>query len=186
MDDREGRQISPCQSQDRLQPAKKRIALCPVGRGCPLHPAGDQRLSRDESRPNGAPFTASRAERSRRMNGPCHATSGVYLNDPADTIDRPANEQPSAFAIASHGLTRIKEWATRGKAKQRALRHDLVTLSLCPQMLPCKHPSAAWCARKHGVSRQWASRLQQDFAREFGDHLQFRGQRFLNQANAAQ
>jgi hypothetical protein len=120
------------------------------------------------------------------MIGPHHAPPGAYVNDPADTIDHPAKEQPSAFAIASHGITRIKEWATRGNAKQRALRHDLVTLCLCPQFLRCKRPSAAWCGRQHGVSRQYASRLQQEFVREIGDHLQFRGQRFLNEANAAQ
>jgi hypothetical protein len=120
------------------------------------------------------------------MIGPRHAPPGSYVDDPAAKIDRPAKEQPSAYAIAGHGITRIKEWAARGKAKQRALRHDLVTLCLCPQFLPCKRPSAAWCGRQHGVSRQYASRLQQEFAREFGDHLQFRGQRFLNQANAAQ
>ena len=118
------------------------------------------------------------------MIGPRHAPPGSFINDPADTLDRPANEL-SAFAIAGHGITRIKEWATRGSTKQRALRHDLVTLSLCPQMLPCKHSSAAWVGRQHGVSRQYASRLQQDFAREFGDYIQFRGQRFLNQANAS-
>jgi hypothetical protein len=93
------------------------------------------------------------------MIGPRHAPPGAYVDDPAEKLDRPASEQPSVFALASHGMTRIKEWAARGRAKQRALRHDLVTLSLCPEMLPCKHPSAAWCAREHGVSRQWASRL---------------------------
>jgi hypothetical protein len=85
-----------------------------------------------------------------------------------------------AFSLAAHGITLIKEWATRGDAKQRALRHDLVTLCMCPQFLPCKRPSAAWCGRQHGVSRQYASRLQQEFTRAFGDHLQFRGQRFLD------
>jgi hypothetical protein len=115
-----------------------------------------------------------------------HLPPDAYLDDPAEKLDRAGGDQSSAYAIAGHGITRIKEWATRGKARQRALRHDLVTLSLCPQMLPCKHPSAAWCAREHGVSRQWASRLQQEFAREFGDHIQFRGQRFLNQASALQ
>ena len=117
---------------------------------------------------------------------PRHAPPGAYIDDPAAKLDPPARDQYSPVTLASHGITRIKEWAARGKAKQRALRHDLVTLSMCPQMLPCKHPSAAWCAREHGVSRQWASRLQQDFVREFGDYIQFRGQRFLNQANAIQ
>jgi hypothetical protein len=104
---------------------------------------------------------------------------GAYFDDPPTNLDRPASEQPSPLALASYGLTRIKEWAARGKTKQRALRHDLVTLCICPQILPCKRPSAAWCGRQHGVSRQYASRLQQEFACEFGDHLQFRGQRFL-------
>jgi hypothetical protein len=97
----------------------------------------------------------------------------AYLDD----IDRPEGDQPSPFALASYG--RIKEWAARGDAKQRALRHDLVTLCLCPQFLPCKRPSAAWCGRQHCVSRQYASRLQQEFTRELGDYIQFRGQRFL-------
>ena len=82
------------------------------------------------------------AERSRQMIMPRHAPPGAYVDDPAEKLDRPASEQPSVFTLASHGMTRIKEWAARGKAKQRALRHDLVTaLSLCPEMLPCKHPS---------------------------------------------
>lgn len=110
---------------------------------------------------------------------PRHMPSDAYFDDPAAKLDSLASVQPSSFTLASHGITRIKEWATRGKAKQRALRHDLVTLCLCPQMLPCKHPSAAWCAREHGVSRQYASRLQQEFVREIGEYLQFRGQRFL-------
>jgi hypothetical protein len=117
---------------------------------------------------------------------PRHVPANAYFDDPAEKIDVEAGEHPSAFALAGIGLTRIKEWASRGRAKQRALRGDLVTLCLCPQMLPCKHPTAAWCAKEHGVSRQWASRLQQEFVREFGDYLQFRGQRFLNQANASQ
>lgn len=117
------------------------------------------------------------------MIGPRQAPPGAYVDDPGANLDSATNQQPSAFAIASHGITRIKEWAARGEAKQRALRHDLVTLCLCPQFLPCKRPSAAWCGRQHGVSRQYASRLQQEFVRECGDHLQFRGQRFLNQAN---
>ena len=120
------------------------------------------------------------------MIQPRHLPPDAYYDDPAEKLDRLASDQSSVFAMAGHGITRIKEWATRGKAKQRALRHDLVTLSMCPQMLPCKHPSAAWCAREHGVSRQWASRLQQDFVREFGDYIQFRGQRFLNQAHTSQ
>ena len=58
------------------------------------------------------------------------------------------------------GLTRVHEWITRGRggAKQRGLRSDLVTLCICPHLLPCKSPSASRCARQHGVSRQRALR----------------------------
>ena len=105
-----------------------------------------------------------------------------YSDDPADKIDRAPSDQDSPFAMASHGVTRIKEWASRGNAKQRALRHDLVTLCICPEFLPCKHPSPAWVGRQHGVSREYASRLCREFARKFGDYIQFRGQRFLCQA----
>src|ERR1700761_8265155 len=105
------------------------------------------------------------------------------LSEEVRSVASPAKgraiDEPSPFALASHGLTRIKEWAARGEAKQRALRHDLVTLLICPQFLPCKRPSAAWCGRQHGVSREYASRLCRQFACEFGDYMQFRGQRFL-------
>jgi len=96
-----------------------------------------------------------------------------------DNLNHLVSDQTSPFALASHGLTRIKEWAARGDTKQRALRHDLVTLLICPQFLPCKRPSAAWCGRQHGVSREYASRLCREFAVQFGDYMQFRGQRFL-------
>ena len=121
---------------------------------------------------------------------PRHLPPNSYFDDPAanlDHADRAASEQTLAFALASGGFTRIGEWITRGRggAKQRALRSDLVLLCICPQFL-CKRPSAAWVARQHDVSRQRASLLQQEFAREFGDYIQFRGQRFRNLANAPQ
>ena len=122
------------------------------------------------------------------MTMPRHAPPGAYVDDPADTIDRAdraESDHTLVLALASEGFTRIGEWITRGRggAKQRALRSDLVLLCICPHFL-CKRSSAAWVARQHGVSRQWASRLQQEFVREFADYIQFRGQRFLNQANA--
>jgi len=117
---------------------------------------------------------------------PRHAPPSAYNDDPVETLDPVARDQHAHFAMASHGITRIKEWAAQGNAKQRALRGDLVTLYICPTLLPCDHPSAAWCGRVHGVSREYASRLCRDFARRFGDYIQFRDQRFLNQANAAQ
>jgi hypothetical protein len=121
---------------------------------------------------------------------PRHAPPGAYVDDPADTIDR-ADRAESVhtlvLALASEGFTRIGEWITRGRggARQRALRSDIVLLCICPHFL-CKRPSAAWVARQHDVSRQRASLLQQEFVREFGDHLQFRGQRFRSHANMLQ
>ena len=122
------------------------------------------------------------------MSMPRHAPPGAYVDDPADTIDRAdraESDHTLVLALASEGFTRIGEWITRGRggAKQRALRSDLVLLCICPHFL-CKRSSAAWVARQHGVSRQRASLLQQEFVREFGDHLQFRGQRFRNLAHA--
>ena len=118
------------------------------------------------------------------------APPGSYVDDPADTIDRAdraESDHTLILALASEGFTRIGEWITRGRggARQRALRSDIVLLCICPHFL-CKRPSAAWVARQHGVSRQRASLLQQEFAREFGDNLQFRGQRFRSHANMLQ
>lgn len=117
---------------------------------------------------------------------PRHAPAGACIDDPAVTLDPVVNDRDLHFAMASHGITRIKEWAAEGNAKQRALRGDLVTLCMCPTLLPCDHPSAAWVGRQHGVSREYASRLCREFARKFGDYIQFRGQRFLCQALAFQ
>ncbi|HUB67480.1 MAG TPA: hypothetical protein VL981_08355 [Candidatus Methylacidiphilales bacterium] len=69
-------------------------------------------------------------------------------------------------------------------AEQFAKSREQSGLSAHYVLLPCKRPSASWCARQHGVSRQRASRLQQEFARELGGNIQFRGQCFLNRANA--
>jgi hypothetical protein len=108
---------------------------------------------------------------------PRNAPPGAYLDDPAEKLDPlEANVRAMAFRMAGDLHSRIKEWAARGTTRQRALREDLVTLCLCPHLLPCKRPSAAWCARQHGVSREYASRLCREFARKFGDYIQFRGQ----------
>ncbi len=118
---------------------------------------------------------------------PRNAPPGAYNDDPAVKIDLVVvSDRDTHFAMASHGITRIKEWAAQCNAKQRALRGDIVTLCICPTLLPCNKPSAAWVGRQHGVSREYASRLCREFARKFGDYIQFRGQRFLNRANASQ
>lgn len=101
-----------------------------------------------------------------------------YLPPPVP-LDHPASVEIVSYALAGEALHFVFDWIMQGDASQRSLRFHLVVLCLWPQLLPCKHPSASWCARVHGVSRQWASRLQQDFARTIGDKIQFRGQRFL-------
>jgi hypothetical protein len=183
MDDRACRQISPCQSQDRLQLAKTGIAVRPIGRGCPFHSPRNQGLPRYPSQSVIASPAANCTERKCFMIALRNLPPDACIDDPAANLEpMEVDLRSRAFSLAAHGMTRIKEWATRGDVKQRALRHDLVTLCMCPQFLPCKRPSAAWCGRQHGVSRQYASRLQQEFTRAFGDHLQFRGQRFLDRA----
>jgi len=109
----------------------------------------------------------------------------AYLDDLADKIDlvdRAESQRKLTCALASDALTRCGEWITRGRGgvKNRALRADIVLLSLTPQFLPCKRPSAAWVARQHGVSRQRVSELWREFAEYIGPYIQFRGQRFLN------
>ena len=119
------------------------------------------------------------------MIRPRYLPPDACFDDPAENIDAKTcgNDQPSPFALAAQGLVCIKKWAAHGDTKQRALRADLVTLSMCPERLPCKRPSAAWCGRQHGVSREYANRLYREFASRFGDYIQFRGQRFLNRAS---
>jgi hypothetical protein len=106
-----------------------------------------------------------------------------YLDDPAEKVDpdRSTGERNLAFALASSGLTCVGEWITRGRggARQRALRSDIVLLCICPHFLPCKHPSASWVGREHGVSRQRANNLRKEFACFLAPYVQFRGQRSL-------
>jgi hypothetical protein len=102
---------------------------------------------------------------------------GSYFDDPTANLDRAQSDDALASALTKLEVIRFYEWINRGDARQRGLRSDLVSLCLCPQLLPCKHPSAAWCAREHDVSREYASRLQRDFVRQFGDYIQLRGQR---------
>jgi hypothetical protein len=117
------------------------------------------------------------------------APPGAYNDDPAEKCDRPeSNLRDMAFTFAGALHARIHEWITRGRGgvKQRALRSDISLLCVSPDSFQCKRPCAAWVARQHGVSRQRASLLQKEFAREFGDYIQFRSQRFLNRAKTSQ
>jgi hypothetical protein len=76
--------------------------------------------------------------------------------------------------LASEALHRISDWIMQGDLQQRSLRFHLVMLCLFPQLLPCKHPSAAWCGEIHGVSGEWARRLRRDFISQFNGNLRFR------------
>jgi hypothetical protein len=99
-------------------------------------------------------------------------------------VEPPSYDEPEsnalAFSLAGETLIRVFDWVAQGEREQRSLRLHLAMLGLCPQLLPCKRPSASWCAKQHDVSRLWASRLHQDFARTFAGKLQYRGQRFRN------
>jgi hypothetical protein len=138
MDDGKGRQVSPCQSQDRLQFAEEGLALCPVGRGCSFYSPRDQGLSRYPSQSVIASVAANCTERKYSMISLRPLPPDACIDDPVANLEPMEGDVRSrALSMASHGITRIKEWATRGDAKQRALRHDLVTLCMCPQFLPC-------------------------------------------------
>jgi hypothetical protein len=120
------------------------------------------------------------------MIQPLRLPPNSYFDDPADKIDRADQAESNdrlIRSLASEALLRMAEWITRGRggATNRALRADIVVLTIRGQFLPCKRPSAAWVAQEHGISRQRASELWREFAQYMGPYLQFRGQRFLNQ-----
>lgn len=124
------------------------------------------------------------------MIRPRYCPPDSYIDDPSerlDRIDRAETERDEILALASALHSRVHEWITRGRnwAKDRAFRSDIAILYLsgdrASEMFDCKRPSAAWVGRQHGVSRERASKLGIMFAQEFGDYIQFCGQRFLNQ-----
>jgi hypothetical protein len=124
-----------------------------------------------------------------RMIKPRYLPPNSCFDDPADHIDAKERQPRHAtlvHSLASHALTRCGEWITRGRrgAKNRAFRTDIVLLSITPQFLPTKHPSAAWVGQQHGVSRQRASELWREFSIYIGPYIQFRGQRFLNERHS--
>jgi len=97
------------------------------------------------------------------MIRPRYLPPGACFDDPSVRLDRPEVELVS-YALAGEALRFVFDWIMEGDVSQRSLRFHLVVLCLWPQLLPCKRPSASWCASIHGVSRQWATRLKQDFA----------------------
>ena len=98
------------------------------------------------------------------MIRPRYLPPGACFDDPSVRLDRPEVELVS-YALAGEALRFVFDWIMEGDVSQRSLRFHLVVLCLWPQLLPCKRPSASWCACIHGVSRQWATRLKQDFGR---------------------
>ena len=125
------------------------------------------------------------------MIRPRYLPPDSYIDDPAvnlDHADGAESQRTMAYAMTTEALTRICSWISQGRnrVKNRAVRLDAVLQCIFPEFLREDSPTAAWVAHQHGISRQRFSLLQQEFAREIGPHLQFRGQRFLNQANALQ
>jgi hypothetical protein len=186
MDYRRGCQVFACQPENRFQFAKEGTALRPVERFRPLRSAGGAGLSSQQSWAFLASPPANRPKRGcQNMIKPLHMPPDAYLDDQADKFDladRAESERKLICAKASAALICFGEWITRGRGgvTNRAFRSDIVLLSISPQFLPTKRPSAAWVAREHGVSRQWASKLWREFAKYIAPYVQFRGQRFLN------
>jgi hypothetical protein len=118
------------------------------------------------------------------MIRPRYLPPNSCFDDPSARLDSPAIEEILSYAAFGEALHFIFDWIMEGEVSQRSLRFHLVVLCLWPQLLPCKRPSASWCGRIHGVSRQWACLLQQNFARAVGDKIQFRGQRFRKNPTA--
>lgn len=83
------------------------------------------------------------------------------------------------FAMAGEVMYRAFKWIMHGNVAQRSLRMHLVVLCISPHVLPCKKPSSSWCAKIHGVSRQWAHRLLQEFTHELGLNVRYRGRQFF-------
>jgi hypothetical protein len=100
-------------------------------------------------------------------------------------VDPPSYNHPDskalAFSLAGETLIRVFDWVAQGEREQRSLRLHLAMLCLCPQLSSVKTSLGKLVRKQHDVSRQWASRLHQDFARTFAGKFQYRGQRFRNQ-----
>jgi hypothetical protein len=107
------------------------------------------------------------------MIRPHYVPPDTYFDDPVDRLDLQEADEILPYALAGEALHRVFEWIMRGDVQQRSLRFHLVALCLFPRLLPCKRPSVAWCGKIHGVSREWARRLRQDFAQQFDGKMRF-------------
>jgi hypothetical protein len=99
------------------------------------------------------------------MIRPRYLPPNSCFDDPASRMDQSEVVETVSYALAGEALHFVFDWIIQGEVEQRSLRFHLVALTLWPQLLPCKRPTASWCARIHGVSRQWATRLKKDFSR---------------------
>lgn len=108
------------------------------------------------------------------MIAPRHLPPNARVDDPISRLEKAIGDEVLSIVLASEAMSQIFDWIMRGYAPQRSLRLHLVVLCLFPQLLPCKRPSAAWCAQIHGVSREWARRLRRDFIDQFNGSLHFR------------
>jgi hypothetical protein len=105
-----------------------------------------------------------------------------YLDDPAARLDHSASVEMVSYALAGETLHFVFDWIMQGGLSQRSLRFHLVVLYLWPQLLPCKRPNASWCARIHGVSRQWATLLKNDFARTVSEKSKLAARDFIRRS----
>ena len=116
------------------------------------------------------------------MIRPRYMPPGACFDDPAARLDHSASVEMVSYALAGETLHFVFDWIMQGGLSQRSLRFHLVVLYLWPQLLPCKRPSASWCARIHGVSRQWATLLKKDFARTVSDKSKLAARDFIRRS----
>ncbi len=111
------------------------------------------------------------------MIRPRYLPPNSCFDDPASRMDQSEVVETVSYALAGEALHFVFDWIIQGEVEQRSLRFHLVALTLWPHLLPCTRPTISWCARIHGVSRQWATRLKQDFTRAVRDKCKTGGQR---------
>lgn len=100
-----------------------------------------------------------------------HHPPDACMDDPVDHLEPIPNDTILPYTMAGEVFCRLLEWIMRGNLERRSLRLHIASLHLCPQFLPYKRPSVRWCALIHGVSRQWAYRVQKEFLRDFEKYI---------------
>jgi len=124
------------------------------------------------------------------MIRPYHLPADACFDDPAEKFgcaDAAENQRDLAYALAEEGLRFVAEWLTRGRngLKHRAMRADIFLLCIHPDFLPFeRRPSAAAIGRLHGVSRERARKLRNQFRDAIAPYIKFPGQRSRPQPHA--